>query len=279
MSSPPPHAYDHQPIPAGTQPYQVHLPLFQGPLDLLLHLIEQEQLDITRVALAQVTDQYLQYLAVLRQVEVENLTDFLVVAAKLLLIKSRALLPKPPPGLSEEQEVEEDPGDQLAHQLIVYRQFKTVAQGLARRQADGLMSYVRIAPAPTPEPRLAAGELTVFDLVVAARAALAIRPPKPVVDEVVPPIAVTIGQQMARIRECVDRQGQVRFSHLASQCATRIEIVVTFMAMLELIKQDAISVRQETPFGDILIFGKAGGVAPPASLPGSPSEADTWLKD
>jgi len=270
MSSLPPECGNHQPLPAGPQPYQVHLSLFQGPLDLLLHLIEQEQLDITRVALAQVTDQYLQYLAVLRQVEAENLTDFLVVAAKLLLIKSRALLPKPPPSLGEEQEAEEDPGDQLARQLIVYRQFKAVAQVLARREADHLRSFVPIVPPPPLHPRLSAGEVTVFDLVAAARAALAVRPPDPVVDEVVSPITVTIGQQIEHVRDYLSHHGQVRFSQLVGRCTTRIEIVVTFMAVLELIKQDEVSVQQETLFGDILICGKAGVAAVALSSPAQP---------
>src|SRR3990170_2755668 len=102
--------------------YEVRLPVFEGPLDLLLHLIEREELDITKVALAQVTDQYLAYLAMLKEVEVQVLTDFLVVAAKLLLIKSQALLPKPPPSVLDEEE--EDIGDELARQLRVYKQFK-----------------------------------------------------------------------------------------------------------------------------------------------------------
>ena len=237
-----------------TQPYQVHLPVFQGPLDLLLHLIEQQELDITKVALAQVTDQYLAYINILKEIEVEFLTDFLVVAAKLLLIKSQALLPKPPPSLVDEEEG--DLGDQLARQLLEYKRFKEVAQALRQREAAGLRSFVRLAPPPKIEPRLSPGEVTLDDLVAAVRQALAVRPPEPVVDEVVSPVTVTIGQQMALIRDALTRQRQISFHRLLRQAASRVEIIVTFLAVLELIKQYVVDVRQDTLFGEIVIFAK-----------------------
>jgi len=228
--------------------------VFQGPLDLLLHLIEQQELDITKVALAQVTDQYLAYINILKEIEVEFLTDFLVVAAKLLLIKSQALLPKPPPSLADEEE--EDLGDQLARQLLEYKRFKEVAQELRQREAAGLRSFVRLAPPPKIEPRLSPGEVTLDDLVAAVRQALAVRPPEPVVDEVVSPVTVTIGQQMALIRDALTRQRQISFHRLLRQAAGRVEIIVTFLAVLELIKQYVIDVRQDTLFGEIVILAK-----------------------
>lgn len=232
------------------QHYQVQLPVFEGPLDLLLHLIEREELDITKIALAQVTDQYLAYLAILKKIDVELLTDFLVVAAKLLLIKSQALLPKPPPSLADE---EEDIGDQLAHQLRVYKQFKTVAQTLRQREAEGLRNFIRLALPPRLEPRLSLGEVTLDDLIAAMHQALAILPADPAVSEVVSPRTVTIGQQMALIRDELTRHQQISFWHLLHRATSRTEIIVTFLAMLELIKQYAIEVRQETLFGDIFI--------------------------
>src|SRR5919199_1528001 len=104
--------------------YTVRLPDFEGPLDLLLHLIEREELDITRLSLAQVTDQYMQYLNSMQRADVEQLADFLVVAAKLLLLKSRLLLPQAP--LSGE-EPSEDAGAELTRQLLEYRQYKRAA--------------------------------------------------------------------------------------------------------------------------------------------------------
>ena len=105
--------------------YQVALPVFEGPLDLLLHLIERQELDITAISLAQVTNQYLEYLAGASERDPDNLADFLVVAAKLLLIKSRVLLPQPPAPPAAE---EEDLGDDLVRQLVEYKRFKEAAR-------------------------------------------------------------------------------------------------------------------------------------------------------
>lgn len=233
--------------------YEVQLPVFQGPLDLLLHLIEQQQLDITVVSLAQVTDQYLRYLTALESVDPDTLTDFLVVAAKLLLIKSQALLPRPPAS-AQADDAEEDVGDQLARQLQVYRQFKHVAQYLSQREAEHLRSYVRVSATPNIEPRLAAGQITLLDLLAAARVALAIRPPDPPVDAVVSPMVVTIGQRMAHIRDTLARLPRVLFSRLIADCTSRTEVIVTFMAVLELIKQNRVDVHQDVPFGDFVVI-------------------------
>jgi segregation and condensation protein A len=255
-----------------TQHYQVQLPMFEGPLDLLLHLIEREELDITKVALAQVTDQYLAYLAILKEIEVEFLTDFLVVAAKLLFIKSQALLPTPPPSLVDEEE--EDIGAQLAHQLRVYKQFKIVAQTLRQREANGLKSFIRMALPPKFEPRLAVGEVTLDDLVAAVHQALEVRPADPAVSEVVSPITVTIGQQMTLIRDELTHRTQINFRHLLGQAASRVEIIATFLAVLELIKQYVIEVRQDTSFGDIVIFPNKSYPQGPVSEPAAQRGAE-----
>ena len=239
------------------QGYQVQLPMFSGPLDLLLHLIEREELDITGVALAQVTDQYLTYMAILKEIEAEFLTDFLVVAAKLLYIKSQALLPKPPASVAEEDE--EDIADQLAHQLRVYKQFKMVAETLRQREVDGFRSFVRIALPPKLEPKLSLGEVTLVDLLSAVRQALAVRPADPDVSEVVSPVTVTIGEQMRLIRNKLTPRTPISFQGLLSRAATRMEVIVTFLAVLELVKQFVIDVRQDTVFGEIVIFQKEIG--------------------
>jgi segregation and condensation protein A len=234
------------------QGYQVQIPAFQGPLDLLLHLIEREQLDITKVALAQVTDQYLSYLAILKEIDAEFLTDFLVVAAKLLFFKSQALLPRPPLSLADEEE--EDIGDQLAHQLRLYKQFKTVALVLRQQETEGLRSFVRMALPPKLPPKLTLGELDLDDLLAAVRRALEVHPPDPAVSEVVSPITITIGEQMTLIQDRLTRHKQISFTQLLNRAATRTEIIVTFLAVLELIKQYQIEVRQEILFEDIIIF-------------------------
>ena len=237
------------------QPYQVRLPVFEGPLDLLLHLIEREELDITAVSLAQVTDQYLAYLALMEEPPAEILADFLVVAARLLLIKSRALLPHPSEVLSIE---EENVGDDLARQLIEYKKFKQAAESLRQREEAGLRSYLRLAPPPRPERPLDLEDVTLDDLVAAVRQALAVTPPTPPVSEIVTPLQITIGDRIAAIRDALRTRAQVSFHHLLSEATNRLEIIVTFLAVLELIKSGYIDVQQDRLFGEIIILGKPG---------------------
>jgi len=228
--------------------YQIRLPVFEGPLDLLLHLIEREELDITTVALAQVTNQYLAHLAELEQRQLKELTEFLIVAAKLLLIKSLALLPRPP-ALPPETE---DVGDELVHQLRVYKRFKKIATLLHEREKQGLHSYVRIAPLPHLEPQLDLGDVTLYDLLAAVQEALDTIPALPV-GEVVAPITVTISEQITHIEKQLAGRRHVRFREFLSAVTTRIEVIVTLLALLELIKQDRVQVRQERLFGEIVI--------------------------
>jgi segregation and condensation protein A len=231
--------------------YKVDLLIFQGPLDLLLSLIEQEELDITKISLAQVTNQYLAYLEIMKETDPDDLTDFLVIAAKLIWIKSKMLLPQPPSSVTEEEE--EDVGDELARQLRIYKRFKAIAVRFRELEMEGQRSYVRIAPPPKIERRLTPGEVSLDDLLHAARNALTIRPPEPDVDEVVSPELVTLGQQMAHIWQEITATGKVSLFKLLSQNRNRLEIIVTLLAILELIKRFAIEVKQAHIFGDIII--------------------------
>jgi len=236
--------------------YQVQLPLFSGPLDLLLHLVEREELEITAISLAQVTDQYLAYMALLEHLDAAELADFLVVAARLLLIKSRALLPRPADdrtGLAGEEE--EDPGDALVRQLRAYKQFKEAALHLREREQAGLRAYVRLAPPPRIEPGPEHLEpLPLTALVEAAQQALALRPADGEVGQVVSPYPVTIHEQMALIRRTLTVHSRISFRRLLSQAASRQEIIVTLLAVLELIKQHEIEAHQKRLFGDILLI-------------------------
>jgi segregation and condensation protein A len=230
--------------------YQVQLPVFEGPLDLLLHLVEREELDITTIALARITDQYLAYLAELGCHQVGDLADFLVVAAKLLLIKSQALLPRPPALLPEEED--EDVGEDLVRQLRAYKRFKEIAAVLHEREKEGLHGYVRVAPLPRLDPQLDMGDVVIGDLLMYVQEALDALPAPPV-DDVVTPITVTIDKQIARIEKQLSRREQVAFREFLSVATTRIEVIVTLLAVLELVKQDRARVRQEQLFGEIFI--------------------------
>lgn len=230
--------------------YQVKLPVFEGPLDLLLHLIERRELDITEVSLAKVTDQYLEYLSLLEELSAEVLISFLVVAAKLLLIKSRALLPQPPFPAEEE---EEDVSHELVQQLIEYKKFKAAAQELRTREEKGLRAYVRLAPAPKLERRLDLEGVSLNDLLEALQRALQIQAASPV-SEMVAPFAISIADKMAEIEDLVTKKGHVSFQRVLTASDSRLEIIVAFLALLELIKQHKVTVRQERLFGEILIL-------------------------
>lgn len=237
-------------------PYKVSLPVFEGPLDLLLHLIEREELDITEVSLALVTNQYLDYLATIGERDLDNLADFVVVAARLLLIKSRVLLPRPPTAPSLEGE-DEDAGADLVQQLIEYRQFKEVAGWLHEQEVKGLRSYVRLAPTPLLDRSLELGDVTLDDLLHALRDVLAVKPSAPSVNGEVAPLSVTIADQIDLITQQTARRRHVSFLRLMHRTANRLEIIVTLLALLELVKQHRVTMSQDEAFGDILISAKA----------------------
>jgi segregation and condensation protein A len=240
---------------AGVEPpaYQVALPVFEGPLALLLHLIERQELDITQVSLSQVTNQYLEYLSQVSERDPDHLADFLVVAAKLLLIKSRVLLPQPPLSLATE-EAEEDIGEDLIRQLIVYKQFKQAAGWLGGLEASGRQSYIRLAGTPVLEPVMDLSDVTLDDLLAVVRRVLAAQEEMPSINGVVGPAAVTIADQM----ELIDRETRhgrsVSFRHLLERTSNRLEIIVTLLAVLEMIKQLRVIVRQDGLFGEIEIL-------------------------
>ncbi len=238
--------------------YPIQLPVFEGPLDLLLQLIEREELDITAVSLAQVTDQYLAIVEEMGRRSLADLTAFLVVATKLVLIKSRVLLP----GYRARPEEDEVAAD-LIRQLETYRLYRAVAQELARLEERGWRSYVRVRPGdgaqlPAPDPFSALSGVTLEALVEAAREALRALP-EPPVETVISPPPVTVAEQMARIQEHLAHAGRICFQDVLSASASRVEVKECMLAVLELIKQGAVRVWQERLFGPIFIaFGETG---------------------
>jgi segregation and condensation protein A len=231
--------------------YTVQLPVYAGPLDLLLQLIERDELDITKVALAQVTDQFLAYIKVLENLNIADLADFLVISARLILIKSEALLPRPP----EREAGEEDPADELARQLIAYKRYKEIAMLLHEREAAGLRTYLRLADPPKVEAQLDLSGVTPLHLLDAMRRALALHPDKPLLGTVVAPPKVTIRDQIRLINRALrGGSGRTTFQRMLASAQSRMEVVVTFLAMLELIKRRKIEARQQEAFGDIEVI-------------------------
>lgn len=229
--------------------YTVATPVFEGPLDLLLQLIERAELDITRLALAQVTDQYLEHIRRLENLRAEEVSAFLVIAARLIQIKSEALLPRPP----VRQEGEEDPGEALARQLLEYKRFKEAANYLGERESLGLRTYLRLAPPPKVEGVLDLSGIVLADLVEAAQRIFSLSDNRPSLRTVVTPSPVTIRQKIGLIVRALRQLGRSSFWALLNGARGRLDIVVTFLAMLELIKQRRVRAHQETLFGEIEI--------------------------
>lgn len=231
--------------------YQVHTPIYEGPLDLLLQLIERAELNITSLALAQVTDQYLAHLRQMDEQDAAEVSGFLVIAARLLQIKSAALLPRPT--LEQVAEVEEDPGEALARQLIAYKRFKELAGGLAQREAAGLRTYLRLAPPPVKvEAKLDLSGVTLEDLVQAAREIFFNKPDLPGLSRVVSAPRVTIREKIRAILTSLrDLRKKTTFRDFLQRNNDRLEVVVTFLAMLELIKRRVVEATQPDLFGDI----------------------------
>ena len=234
-----------------TEHYRIQTAIYEGPLDLLLELIERAELDITTFALAQVTDQFLAYLGNLEEHNAAEVSAFLVIAARLLQIKSAALLPRPSLDAPIQ---EEDPGEALARQLILYKRFKELAGGIAAREAAGMRTYLRVAPPVIKiEPRLDLSGVTVRDLIYAARAILLSQPDLPALSRVVARQRITIREKIISILTAMRTLGQTTFRSLLKSKSDRLELIVTFLAMLELIKRKSVQVQQAELFGDIQI--------------------------
>jgi segregation and condensation protein A len=232
--------------------YQVSLDVYEGPLELLLRLIERQELDITRVSLALVADQYLAHIDAARQASAANMADFLVIAARLLVLKSRVLLPK----VEEDDEEEEEWETELIDRLREYKRFKEVAAQLGEIEKMGLRAYPRVAPPPRLEPRLEPGQASLTELLAAFRRALDAHPPSPTVDRIVAPVTVHIADCIAGILSHIRDSSRVRFTSLMRRARSRLEVIVTFLALLELIKQQRVAATQEHPFGEIVIEGR-----------------------
>lgn len=230
--------------------YTIQLAVYEGPLDLLLDLIERAELDITKVSLAQVTDQYLDYLRHLQERDIEDLASFLVIAARLIQIKSEILLPRPPM-----REVgEEDPGDALARQLVAYKKYKQVAVMLSKREEAGLRSYLRLStPPPEIDPKLDLSDITLKDLHLAMLEVLANIPDSPAMQNAVAIPKVRLRDKIVSIVQSLRSIGSLSFRNLVTSARSRLEIVISFLAVLELVKQNQVEATQEVQFGDIEI--------------------------
>lgn len=227
--------------------YKIKLEKFEGPLDLLLQLIEEEELDISEVSLAQVTEQYIAYLNSVPDILPEELADFLVVAAKLLYIKSKILIPQ--------LEIEDEEEGDLEKQLKIYRIFHLAGKGIEKIIARNRFSYIRevkgakvIDPIFTPPKGLATNTLKEIFIEVLKKIEPIVNLPQEVMEK-----TVSIQEKISQIQEAVQRGISLNFHTLLKSAASKTEIIVTFLALLELVKQQVIVVMQQDAFADIEI--------------------------
>lgn len=225
---------------------KVLLEQFEGPLELLLELIEHEKLSITDISLSQVTEQYMSFLQQLAERNPEELADFLVIASKLLLIKSRILLP--------ELVTDEDDEQELAMQLKMYKEYYDASKIIQKIISKKTFSFSRMKPAVTIEP--------VFNPPQSLHVSLLHSLFREILEDVQHIVdlpkkrirrTISLQEKIQSIHDLVSRQAQISFKTLFSKASTKMEIIVTFLALLELVKQRLVFVNQEEKFDDIMV--------------------------
>lgn len=226
--------------------YEVKLERFEGPLDLLMHLIQRDEVDIYDIPIAHITRQYLEYIEIMRMLDLDVAGEFLVMAATLMRIKAKMLLPAPPH--LEEDEV--DPRDELVQRLLEYRQFKEAAGTLKTREEARRLSYERgRLPDDDEAGPLPLAPATLFHLLDALNRVLARLPVRTVLE--LEAEAYDIEEKIARIQSRVLVAGRLSFETLLGECRNRLEMIVTFLALLELLKLNRLVAVQAGNFGEI----------------------------
>ncbi|WP_303841814.1 ScpA family protein [Selenomonas ruminantium] len=229
--------------------YKIKIDAFEGPMDLLMHLIEKNKIDIYDIPIAELTRQYLDYLDKFREFNIEIASSFLVMAATLLQIKSRMMLPKAP---KEEGAPEEDPRLELVQRILEYRKFKQVSQVLGD-MAGVQERFVAREPMELPVHHLPPGNLSLRQLVEAFHTVLTVKEELSIPKALVEPEEYSIKDKMENIILLLGRsRGKLLFSE-AFRSGTRSELIVTFLALLELMKLRTVTVKQQRSFAEIYI--------------------------
>jgi len=230
---------------------KIKLEVFEGPLDLLLYLIKKDEVDIYDIPIELITRQYMEYLGLMRMLDLDIAGDFLVMAATLLMIKSRLLLP--PEERPELEPEEEDPRWDLIRKLVEYKKFKDAAgflQGLEITQSNSFLRGSEDVPAPASS-EIGLDEVTIFDLISVFNDAL-----KRVAPEVIGEIfaeKITVADKIEMLLAIIKDKISVPFFTLFDHLTTRHEIICTFLAVLELVRLHQITAKQDKTFGEIMI--------------------------
>jgi len=231
-------------------PIRIQVPAFEGPLDLLLHLIQQDEIEISDIPIAKITKQYLETLELMRELDLEVAGEFLVMAATLMRIKARMLLP---PILAVEEE--EDPREGLVRQLLEYRRFKEASKDLERLESERRRMYERGAPSQLEDPE--ASELlpvSLFRLLDALKTVLSRQAPAVVHTITAEPIRLE--EAMSLMEENIRTRSKLLFEELLELFVSRLEKITAFLGLLEMLKLGSVQVVQEELFGPIWIEWK-----------------------
>jgi segregation and condensation protein A len=237
--------------------YKVQIEQFEGPLDLLLHLIGRARIDIEQIFVSEVTGQYLDYIADMPALSMDRASEFIEMAATLVYIKSRMILPSEP----TEEENEEDPEQELIERLKAYKVFKDASLELKERETGGLNVYYKLPEEISfGEEKWEIEQITMESLCEACREVLARLPDAKYerVEEVqIHKDIFTVKERTRYILKTLSGMGSASFFSLFTQSRTRLEVAVTFLALLDLIHKNLVSIRQEECYQDIIITKKS----------------------
>jgi len=237
--------------------YQVRLEVFEGPLDLLLHLIAKAKINIEDISISEITAQYMDYLSQMQALDIDIASEFMVMAATLLHIKSSKLLPKP---VQQSEEQEPDPQQQLIERLKQYKKYKDAGEWLHERYMVYSNMYSKL-----PEEVVDTAEDVKFSNVTKqdiAQTMMALLDKKntsqqsQTVVRNIKPEPISLHERINQLAALIVRRGKVLFSQLVSRKFSRLYVVVTFLALLEMVNRGWVAVQQSRPFSDIFIQRK-----------------------
>ncbi len=244
--------------------YKVKLNIFDGPLDLLLFLIKKEKIDICDIPISKITDQYLEYLELMKMLDLDVAGEFLVMAATLIHIKSKMLLP--PEETEAEEPEEEDPREELVRKLLEYKKFKDAARRLQEMRENAKEIYLRKGEGSRGKIFTEDGteyfEASLFDLITAFRKVLA-EVPKEAFHQVLKN-EFTVSDKIHAIYHMLTKEPRILFSTLFREAKTKNEVIVTFLAILELMKAREVLAVQQEAFGEIEVIRNPELVKTPA---------------
>lgn len=229
--------------------YHIKLPIYEGPLDLLLHLININEIDIYNIPIAQITSEYLEYISIMRELNLELASEFLLMAATLIYIKSKMLLPRPPEEIEED---ELDPRAELMDLLLEHQRFKKSAELLKDRGKERQQIWTRTSPEREDMDEGAkTHDVSLFDLITAMRKVLKQR-------EKTEPITLrkkdySLEEKIKELMEILTEKKKLIFSSFFLKLKSKIEVIFYFLALLEIVRRGVVKIHQEKPLGKIVI--------------------------